>query len=129
MKETAIDSSYCSNPHPDRSDCRLDCVKSCTIIEIKPNNAGEIAMGGRQVLAYKEAFEKMFQREKDNMFTMNSGRYAHLQRCVSSPGTSSASLRLETFVETYGFCPDDPKVFFGDREPIPTDDISEKPND
>ncbi len=129
MKETGIDSSWCKNPHPDRSDCRLDCVKSCTIIEIKPNNAGEIEMGAKQVTAYKEAFEKMWRQEGEKMFTMDSGRYAHLQRCVSNPGTPSASLRLETFVETYAFCQGEPNVYFGTRDPIPTDDVPENAND
>lgn len=124
MKETPIDSSWCKNPHPDRRDCRLDCVKGCTIIEIKPNNSGEIKMGGEQVLAYKNAFEKMWDQKKEEMFTMDSGRYAHLKRCVSS-----STFRVEMFVETYGFCPDDPNVFFGTREAIPTDDPPERPND
>ncbi len=126
MKETLIDSSWCKNPHPHRSDCKLDCVKTCTIIEIKPNNANEIRMGGEQVLAYKNAFEQMWAKKKQDMFTMDSGRYAHLKRCVSSSGTD---VRLETFIETYGFCPDDPSVFFGTRQAIPTDDPPAGPND
>lgn len=135
MKESLIDGSYCSNPHPDRRDCKLDCVKSCTIIEIKPNNTAEIEMGGRQVNEYAKAFNEIWKQKSGNtqgqqseMFTMNSGRYAHLQRCVSgSPG--SYSFRLEMFVETYGFCPSDPAVFFGTREAIPTEDPPEKAND
>jgi hypothetical protein len=33
--EILIRSGYCDNPNPKRKDCKLDCVKGCTIVEIK----------------------------------------------------------------------------------------------
>ncbi len=130
MKEVFISGSYCSNPHPDRTDCKLDCVRGCKVIEIKPNNYEEIQMGRQQVAAYAEGLKKLFnvdgpkEGKKSQMFTMNSGRYQWLERCVSgSPG--SHTLELSTDVQEYEFCPGDGTVFFGPRQQIPTEDPPE----
>jgi archaellum component FlaC len=127
MKEVFISSSYCSNPHPDRSDCRVDCVRGCKVIEIKPNNAAELNIGKQQVAAYEAAFQKLFKVDGQNagkqsaMFTMESGRYKWLERCVSgSPG--SYSLDLTTEIQQYEFCPPDAAIFFGALQEIPTED-------
>jgi hypothetical protein len=136
MQNTLIDSSYCSNPHPDRGNCILDCVRGCTVIEIKPNNTEEVDMGHKQAQAYKAGLEKIFndkqgkdKGKQSEMFTMNSGRYAHLSNCVSGSSPGSYSLGLDYKIETYGFCPGNPDVIFGPRESIPTEEPPEKPID
>ena len=47
--EITISSSYCDNPNPKRRDCKLDCVRGCTIVEIKPDNSAAENLGQRQV--------------------------------------------------------------------------------
>jgi hypothetical protein len=54
MKEVFISGSYCTNPQPDPTDSKLDCVRGCKVIEIKPNNYEEIQMGRQQVAANAE---------------------------------------------------------------------------
>jgi hypothetical protein len=58
------------------------------------------------------------------MFTMNSGRYQWLERCVSG-SAGSHTLELSTDVQEHEFCPGDGTVFFGPRQQIPTEDPPE----
>lgn len=95
-KEITI-SGDCDNPHPDRTDCRIDCMKGCTLIEIKPKS--QMALGGRQAAAYVAALQKKFARDKRDMFKERG--LAYFEQCVSSDG---ARLELSEYVEPYDFC-------------------------
>ena len=87
----------CDNPHPDRTDCKIDCMKGCTLIEIKPKSQREL--GFRQAAAYLEALETKFARDKRDMFKQRD--LAYFEQCVSSDGTH---LAISTDVDTYDFC-------------------------
>ncbi len=113
MKETYLSSEFCTNPNPKYtgSGCKLDCVKGCVVIEIKPNNTAEISKGGGQVDAYRVALHKIYGKQKATMFT---GEFASLSRCVQSGDT----LVLDARLETYAFCTSDPAQFFSLKEPV-----------
>jgi hypothetical protein len=92
--------SNCTNPHPRRRDCKMDCVmvssKQCTIIEIKPREAEEL--GQRQVRAYEQAVLDLFARSGKAGFT---DRLAVFSSCVADDGKA---LNLTRDVELYDFC-------------------------
>lgn len=96
-KEITIKEAYCKNPNPKRKDCRLDCMKGCTVIEIKPE--GQEEMGERQVSAYSTALKKMYTEKGADMF--QEGRMSYFQKCLSE---DKASLDLRMKVDTYNFC-------------------------
>ena len=98
--EIEISSAYCQNPNPKRRDCKLDCVRGCKIIEIKPDNAAAVALGQQQANAYKKGLEKMFEGLGESMF--KEGRFAVFSKCMSS---DKKELKLEALVERYSFCP------------------------
>ena len=95
-KEIAIKDD-CDNPHPKRKDCRLDCMKGCTIVEIKPKS--QEPLGERQANAYEDALHKKFARKGLDMFKENGLSY--FEQCLSSDKTK---LVLTVAVETYDFC-------------------------
>lgn len=87
----------CDNPHPDRTDCRIDCMKGCTLIEIKPKS--QSTLGDNQARAYIAALEKKYARDKRDMFKERG--LAYFEQCVSSDGSR---LVIAKDVETYDFC-------------------------
>ncbi len=88
---------YCKNPHPKRKDCRLDCMKGCTVIEIKPKSQRDL--GGYQADAYVDGLEKMFAAKGMDMFKQD--RMGYFEQCLNSDKTK---LVLTRDVETYDFC-------------------------
>jgi hypothetical protein len=96
-KEITISGDYCRNPNPKRNDCRLDCMKGCTVVEIKPDS--QEPLGYRQADAYQKGLEKMFAALGSNMFNEREMKY--FRQCMSSDGKS---LELRQHVETYDFC-------------------------
>lgn len=98
-KEVPI--SGCRNPHPKRTDCKMDCVivsgTTCTIVEIKPDSAE--ALGEKQAEAYFTAVKDLFEAKKAAGFT---GGLAVFKQCVSEDGEK---LNLaEPRVDAYDFC-------------------------
>jgi hypothetical protein len=84
---------------------RLDCIKSCTVIEFKPNNTGEVSEGKKQVLEYKEELERMYEKSGQSMF---KDKLTSLQKCQDPKepkADDKPKLVLGTSVETYNFCP------------------------
>lgn len=92
--------SNCTNPHPRRRDCKMDCVivsgRQCTIVEIKPREAE--ALGREQVDAYEQAVLNLFGRSGAAGFTE---RLSVFSACISDDGKS---MNLGTDVELYDFC-------------------------
>jgi hypothetical protein len=109
VKELEFD---CRNPVTGGSRCRLDYMKGCTIIEIKPRNKGAEAQGWLQVAAYKEGLEAMYAQKKEAMFT---GDFALLAPCARD-----GKLNLSTDLETYDFCPSDELAFTAAKESLDT---------
>ena len=101
----------CKNPHPKRKDCRLDCMKGCTIVEIKPKS--QESLGLEQAQAYQAALIKKFSRKGVDMF--NETGLGYFERCLSD---DKKTLDLDTHVETYDFC----EGMTADKlvEPVPT---------
>lgn len=97
--EITISSSYCTNPNRKRRDCKLDCVRGCMIVEIKPDNAAARALGLEQVNAYKKGLVNMFSASGEDMF---QGKFELFRKCMSS---DKKQLVLTTDVEPYKFCP------------------------
>ena len=93
--ELAIESKYCTNPNPKRRDCRLDCVRGCTVIEIKPRSAEEIDLG--QAGAYAAGLMKMYNVEHEAMFERNG--FAFFRPCVND-----SALKMSFSVELYDYC-------------------------
>lgn len=87
----------CDNPHPKRTDCKIDCMKGCTLIEIKPESQGEL--GTRQANAYLEALQRKFARDKLDMFKQPG--MAYFERCLAP---DKAALAIEVEIEPYDFC-------------------------
>lgn len=96
-KEITIKKEFCDNPNPKREACRLDCMKGCTVVEIKPDT--QKVMGERQAVAYRKGLLKMFALKGVDMF--KEGRMSYFQKCLSEDKTS---LDLEWNVEDYNFC-------------------------
>jgi hypothetical protein len=95
--ELTISSSYCTNPVRSGSNCRLDCLKGCQVIEIKPEGAEDL--GNKQGGEYVKGLETMYRHFGDSMF---SGDFATLKQCVSP---DKKELELSYKVEPYRFCP------------------------
>lgn len=99
-KEVAISGSYCRNPHPKRTDCRIDCVMvssgTCTIVEIKPDGAKDL--GRNQADAYLAGVQNLFDAKKAAGFT---GDLEVFKQCISDDGFS---IRLKRDVDPYDFC-------------------------
>ncbi|MBE7449570.1 MAG: hypothetical protein HS111_11935 [Kofleriaceae bacterium] len=99
-KEILISGDYCKNPNPKRHDCKLDCVKRCTIVEIKPKDAADL--GWKQSRAYVDGLKNMYlahKRDGKNMFT---GPFQRFEACLSS---DKATLEVTPNIELYDFCP------------------------
>lgn len=99
-KEITISSSYCENPNPKRRDCRLDCVKSCTVVEIKPSGAK--SLGERQAEAYWKGLRKMYVEYKKEGKNMFEGKFSVFKDCEAS---DKSELKIDYRVEVYDFCP------------------------
>ncbi len=100
---------------------RLDCVKSCKVIEFKPNNSGAVSKGTEQVLEYKEQLEKMYEARRLSGNSMFTGKFAPLQNCQDPKEPTAADkpkLVLETAVETYTFCPNSSNVLLSVETPL-----------
>lgn len=95
--EVLIDDDYCDNPHPDRDDCKLDCMKGCTLIEIKP--VSQRSLGDRQAKAYLDGLQKMFRLRGMDMFKERGMSY--FQSCLSD---DRKELDIDWKTETYDFC-------------------------
>jgi hypothetical protein len=93
----------CSNPVTGGSWCRLDYMKGCTIMEIKPRNKAAMEQGHKQLAAYKKGLEDMYSQKGKAMFT---GNFAELAKCESG-----GQLRLGTDLDLYDFCPSDEAAF------------------
>ena len=115
-KELLISSSYCANKVRTGKNCKLDCLKECTIIEIKPEGARDL--GETQANAYKKGLESMYASLGDSMF---SGDFSTLKQCVSS---DKKSIQLTAKVDTYAFCPKAEDV--GYKVPEMNVDVPEK---
>jgi hypothetical protein len=87
-----------------------DCIKSCTVIEFKPNNSGAVTKGKEQVLEYKKELEEMYETSGasgESMFTKFT-KFASLEKCQDPKepkADDKPKLVLGTSVETYNFCP------------------------
>jgi len=84
---------------------KLDCIKSCTVIEFKPNNTGAVTKGKEQVLGYKKTLEEMYEASGQSMF---KDKLTSLQKCQDPKEPKAGDkpkLVLGTSVETYNFCP------------------------
>jgi hypothetical protein len=99
-KEITISGDYCKNPNPKRYDCKMDCVKSCTIVEIKPKDAE--SLGWQQSRAYVEGLQKMYLAHKKDGKNMFTGSFARLETCLSS---DKSTLEVKSAVDLYEFCP------------------------
>jgi hypothetical protein len=86
----------CDNPHPKRTDCKLDCMRGCTVVEIKPDS--QKSLGFDQANAYRTALIRKYAREKDAMFR---GSLSYFSQCVSS---DRSELVLRVDVDDYPFC-------------------------
>ena len=108
VSEVTISSRYCSNPHPKRgrSDCRLDCIKECRVIEIKPDNTAEREKGRRQSAAYTKGLILWYGDKGDQMFSDgDDGRkLAPIKDCVKGDGDNKRLDVSDGQVETYDFC-------------------------
>ena len=99
-REILISGDYCTNPNPKRRDCKLDCVKGCTIVEIKPRKAEEL--GWKQSRAYVDGLQKMYAAYKKDNKNMFTGSFARFERCLSS---DKSTLNVTPDVDLYDFCP------------------------
>ena len=95
-KEIAI-TDTCSNPHPRRKDCRIDCMRGCTVVEIKP--LSQRSLGDDQARAYLQGLERKFAAKGMDMFKENGLDY--FRQCLTSDRTA---LDLDWRVDTYEFC-------------------------
>ncbi|HLL24880.1 MAG TPA: hypothetical protein VK427_22255 [Kofleriaceae bacterium] len=94
-----------------------DCIRGCTIIEIKPNNAREIASGGTQVEGYRRGLVSMFNNDPKTILDPSS-KWHPLAPCVRTLGDGSKRLELEVYVEVYNFCPGDKTMFWSVKDPL-----------
>lgn len=99
-REITISGDYCTNPNPKRRDCKLDCVKGCTIVEIKPKDAKEL--GKKQSDAYVDGLQKMYLSYKKDGKNMFTGQFERFEKCLAS---DKSTLDVKPDVETYDFCP------------------------
>jgi hypothetical protein len=114
--ELTISSKYCSNPVRSGSNCKLDCLKGCQVIEIKPEGAK--TLGDEQGKSYQDGLERMYSDLGETMF---SNDFKTLKQCVSS---DKKELVLTYEVTTYSFCPT--KADVGYLVPLTSGDIPEQ---
>lgn len=98
-REVVVKASYCDNPHPERRDCVIDCIRGCKIVEIKPANSRAEALGKEQVAAYVVGVKRMYASLGDAMF---DGKLTVLRGCVDRVKNE---LVVASDVEKYDFCP------------------------
>ncbi len=96
-KEIAISGSYCRNPHPKRHDCKLDCMRGCKVVEIKPESQRDL--GEDQLDAYLDGLQKTFAAKGMGMFEERG--FSYFRRCLSE---DKSRLKLDREVEVYSFC-------------------------
>ncbi|MEQ1735424.1 MAG: hypothetical protein ABL886_03205 [Rhodoglobus sp.] len=87
----------CDNPHPKRTDCRIDCMKGCLLVEIKPRS--QMELGQDQADAYLLGLLTKFARSKLDMFK-ESGM-AYFEQCLNP---DKSALVIKTLVDPYDFC-------------------------
>ncbi|MCP3141948.1 hypothetical protein [Pyxidicoccus xibeiensis] len=117
--EIYIESTYCDNPNPRYrgSGCRIDCIRDCQVIEIKPDNIAEMEKGDRQGVEYTKALIKKYEKLGDAMFK-ESG-YGNLAACEDK---SNKRLNLKNYsLQPYPFCADRDEKFFSSLPAMPTD--------
>jgi hypothetical protein len=85
---------------------RIDCVKECTIYEIKPNNSKAIDKGKDQAADYKRAVQEYFEYDKTKMNERFSGKMKVFLSCIKD-----GQISLNVDVRVYDFCPADGKLF------------------
>lgn len=85
---------------------RMDCVKACTIYEIKPNNSKAIAKGKGQASDYRDAVLAYFNSNKERLKEAFTDKMQIFLKCVSN-----GQLSLDTDVRAYDLCPADGKLF------------------
>lgn len=86
---------------------RIDCVKQCTIYEIKPSNSKAIDKGKNQARAYKAAIQEYFDgSDKTKLSDRFSGKMQVFLPCINS-----GQISLNVDVRAYDFCPADGKLF------------------
>lgn len=85
---------------------RIDCVKECTIYEIKPNNSKAINKGKDQAADYKRAVQEYFEYDKTKVNERFSGRMKVFLSCIKN-----GQISLNVDVRVYDFCPADGKLF------------------
>ncbi|NVB80740.1 MAG: hypothetical protein HOV81_20255 [Kofleriaceae bacterium] len=118
--EADVSSSYCRNAIRSGSNCRLDCIKDCQVIEFKPDNSKARAEGQQQVEAYRDGLDRWYKQDKTDLFK----RYPDLARCESSDKTE---LKIKTDVVTYEMCSGTVKNQLGQQLDETTLEVSESP--
>jgi hypothetical protein len=124
--ELYIESDYCDNPNPKYkgSGCKLDCVRDCQVLEIKPDNVAEMEKGDAQARAYTAALLKMHVALGSEMFKKKG--YDKLASCYDD---KKDTFRLrEPSVQPYPFCADRDENFFDRLPDMPTDEPPEDPD-
>jgi hypothetical protein len=125
VREALVSSRYCTNPNPTRkrSDCRIDCIHGCDVIEFKPDNDAAKATGRKQSYAYWEGLRKWFANEGDKMF---DGELSSLRSCVKDEGDKKVLAVEDRGVETYNFCECFPDLMEGVSHQQPSVDIPDR---
>ena len=124
--ELYIEGTYCDNPNPryKGSGCRIDCIRDCQVLEIKPDNIAEMEKGDKQGVEYTKALIKKYEKLGDAMFKENG--YANLAACEDK---SNKRLNLKNpSLQPYPFCADRDENFFAPLDAMPTDQPPENPD-
>lgn len=116
--EADVSSSYCRNAIRSGSSCRLDCIKSCKVIEFKPDNSTAKSEGQTQVEAYRAGLVRWHAENKTDLFKA----YPDLARCESS---DKSKLEIDTEVVTYEMCSGTVRNQLGQQLDEATLDVSE----
>ena len=99
-----------------------DCIKNRVVInEIWPWNMGQSAQGrlsGRRLP--ERTLERMTKERPEQHPLPPAADWNHLANCVQTLSDGSKRLVLDTYIETYNFCPGDNTMFFSTKEPFST---------
>lgn len=86
---------------------RLDCVKACTIYEIKPNNSRAISKGKTRAQEYRDGVQRYFDKsDKTKLNERFSDKLQVFLKCIDGN-----KITLSYDVIAYDFCPADGKLF------------------
>lgn len=125
LRDVPVSGRYCTNPNPTRkrSDCAIDCINGCDVIEFKPDNKEAREAGRKQSYAYWEGLKKWYATEGDKMF---DGQLSSLRSCVKGEGDKKYLDVTNGEVQTYNFCECFPDLTEGVSRQQPSIEIPDR---